>query len=162
MRHAALEELGSIPLWIAVSVLVAVIVLVIRLFVLTRLRLTHQRENRQETERLRFLVMAYRSMAGSFTPATGDHRQQMEEALADVVLFGSLHQVELASACAQALTRGEPVDYQPLIEDLRADLRSQLGLEPIAADLAIPHAGPGRGPRPLRGEGGGNARGRSA
>jgi len=160
MSIGSLEDVH--PLAIIVPVTVAIVLLIVRLFILMRVRHRRQRENRQETERLRFLVMAYRSMAGSFTPATGEHRQQMEEALADVVLFGSLHQVELASACAQALTRGEPVDYQPLIEDLRADLRSQLGLEPIAADLAIPHAGPGRGPRPLRGEGAGNARGRQA
>ena len=165
MRHLGLDELGPVPLSILASIVVALVLLTIRLFVLVRVRALHQRENRQETERLRFLVMAYRSMAGSFTPATGDHRQQMEEALADVVLFGSLRQVELASACAQALTRGEPVDYQPLVEELRADLRTQLGLEPIAEALQIPQAGPGRGPRPGRSDGegrGGNARGRAA
>jgi hypothetical protein len=161
MRHLGFGEMGSLPLWIAASVIVAVILLLVRLFVLTRVRQAHQRENRQETERLKFMVMAYRSMAGSFTPATGDHRQQMEEALADVVLFGSLRQVELAAACAQALMRGEPVDYQPLVEELRADLRTQLGLDPITPELAIPHSGPGRGPRPFRGDGegrGGRAR----
>jgi hypothetical protein len=62
--------------------------------------------------------------------------------------------VELAAANAQALMRGEPVDYQPLIDALRADLRSQLGLDPIPDTLQIPHAGPGR---PMRFPGGGNA-----
>ncbi|HEV8688987.1 MAG TPA: preprotein translocase subunit YajC [Ideonella sp.] len=164
MRHLGLDELGPVPLSIIASILVALLLLAIRMFVLVRLRGQHQRENRQETERLRFLVMAYRSMAGSFTPATGDHRMQMEEALADVVLFGSLRQVELASACAQALTRGEPVDYQPLIEELRADLRTQLGLEPIEQDLQIPHAGPGssRGARVNRGDGEGGRGGGGA
>ena len=164
MRHLALDELGPVPLSIIASIVVALVLLAIRMFVLVRLRGQHQRENRQETERLRFMVMAYRSMAGSFTPATGDNRLQMEEALADVVLFGSLRQVELASACAQALTRGEPVDFQPLIEELRADLRTQLGLEPIEAGLQIPHAGPGptRGAKLNRSDGdGGRGAGRS-
>lgn len=132
------------PLAIIVPVTVAIVLLLIRLFILMRVRHKRQREARQESERLKFLVVAYRSLAGSFSPATGEHRAQMEEALADVVLFGTLEQVELAAAYAQALTRGEPVDFQPLIEALRADLRSQLGLDPIPETLQIPHSGPGR------------------
>lgn len=150
------------PIAIAVPVIVAVILLAIRLYVLLRVRHKRQRENRQETERLKSLVVAYRSLAGSFTPATGEHRGQMEEALADVVLFGSIKQVEMAAACVQALTLGEAVDYQPLIEELRADLRNQLGLDPIPPELALPLSGPGRSPRPWRMEGeggrGGGAR----
>jgi hypothetical protein len=142
------------PLAIIVPVAVAIVLLLVRLYILLKVRHQRQREARQEAERLKFLVVAYRSLAGSFTPATAEHRAQMEEALADVVLFGSLPQVELAAANAQALMRGEPVDYQPLIDALRADLRSQLGLDPIPDTLQIPHAGPGR---PMRFPGGGNA-----
>ncbi len=134
----------AVPTAIIASLAVAVVVLAVRVFVLVRLRKKHQREMRQETERLRSLVLAYRSMAGSFSPATGEHRGQMEEALADVVLFGTLPQVEKAVACAQALVMGEPVDYQPLVDDLRSDLREQLGLEPLPATLAVPASGPGR------------------
>jgi hypothetical protein len=131
------------PLAIIVPVAVALALLGVRLFVLMRLRAKRQREARQEAERLKFLVVAYRSLAGSFTPATAEHRAQMEEALADVVLFGSIAQVELAAHAAQALIRGEPVDFQPLIDLLRTDLRAQLGLDAIPETLQIPHAGPG-------------------
>jgi hypothetical protein len=147
------------PLAIIVPVIVAVVLLAIRMYVLLRVRHKRQREARQEAERLRYLVIAYRSLAGSFTPATSEHRPQMEEALADVVLFGSIRQVELAAACLQVLMRGEPVDYQPLIVELRSDLRTQLGLDPIPETLSLPLSGPGRAPRPPAGEGrGGNAR----
>ena len=147
------------PLAIIVPVVIAVVLLAIRMYVLLRVRHKRQREARQEAERLRYLVIAYRSLAGSFTPATGEHRAQLEEALADVVLFGSIKQVELAAACVQALMRGEPVDYQPLIEELRADLRNQLGLDPIPETLSLPLSGPGRPPRPFQSEGrGGNTR----
>jgi len=119
-----LADLGPLPLSIIASLVVAVLLLAVRIFVLQRIQQRRQRENRQETERLKSLVAAYRSLAGSFTPATGAHRPQMEEALADVVLFGSIHQVELAAQCAISLVRGDPVAYQPLIEALRSDLRS--------------------------------------
>ncbi len=147
------------PLAIIVPVVIAVVLLAIRMYVLLRMRHKRQREARQEAERLRYLVIAYRSLAGSFTPAAGEHRAQMEEALADVVLFGSIRQVDLAAACVQTLMLGEPVDYQPLIVELRSDLRTQLGLDPIPETLSLPLSGPGRSPRPFQGEGrGGNGR----
>jgi len=152
MRLGSWEDIH--PLAIIVPITVAIVLLVIRLFILMRVRHRRQRENRQETERLRSLVVAYRSLAGSFTPATGDHRAQLEEALADIVLFGTLKQVEMAAACAGALVRGEHVDCQPLIEELRGDLRNQLGLEPIPPTLLIPPSGPGPARIGLRGAGG--------
>lgn len=154
-----LADLGPLPLSIIASLLVAVVLLAIRIFVMQRMQTQRQRENRQETERLKSLVAAYRSLAGSFSPATGEHRSQIEEALGDIVLFGSIPQVELAARYALAVTRGEPVDYQPLINALRSDLRIQLGLEPIPASFELPAAGPSRTARPGKPEGNGAGRG---
>lgn len=153
-----LTDLGPLPLTIIASLVVAVVLLVIRIFVMQRIQQRRQRENRQETERLKSLVAAYRSLAGSFSPATAEHRSQIEEALADIVLFGSIGQVELAARYAIAATRGEPVDYQPLINELRSDLRTQLGLEPIPKSFELPAAGPSRIARITRAEGGGTGR----
>jgi hypothetical protein len=153
-----LSDLGPLPLSIIASLVVAVVLLAIRIFVMQRMQQQRQRENRQETERLKSLVAAYRSLAGSFSPATGEHRSQIEEALGDIVLFGSIRQVELAARYALAVTRGEPVDYQPLINELRSDLRTQLGLEPIPRGFELPAAGPGRVTRAGRSEGGGASR----
>lgn len=154
-----LTDLGALPLTLIASLVLAVVLLAVRVFVMQRVQQRRQRENRQETERLKSLVAAYRSLAGSFTPASQEHGLQLEETLADIVLFGSLAQVELAVRCVNALKRGEPVDYQPLIEALRADLRTQLGLEPIPRSLALPASGPGRAVRTGRGEGEGGGRG---
>ena len=115
----SLTELGPLPLTLIASLVVAVILLAIRVFVMQRVQQRRQRENRQETERLKSLVAAYRSLAGSFSPATVDHTSQLEETLADIVLFGSLKQVELAVRCVAQLQRGETVDYQPLVDALQ-------------------------------------------
>ena len=155
-----LADLGPLPLSIIASLVVTVLLLAVRIFVMQRIQTRRQRENRQETERLKSLVAAYRSLAGSFSPVTGQHRTQLEEALSDVVLFGSIRQVELAAMCAMAITRGEDVTYQPLIDDLRAELRIQLGLEPIPKTLELPTAGPGSAQRG-RGEGAGGGGGRA-
>lgn len=155
-----LIDLGPLPLTLIASLGVAVLILAVRVLVLQRVFSKRQRENRQESERLKSLVAAYRSLAGSFSPALEEHGAQIEATLADIVLFGSLRQVELAAVCAQALIRGEPVSYQALVEDLRADLRVQLGLEPIPPTLALPASGPKRPQRGNRGDGGrGDGRG---
>lgn len=147
-----LTDLGPLPLTLIASLIVAVVLLAIRVFVMQRVQQRRQRENRQETERLKSLVAAYRSLAGSFSPASEEHTAQIEETLADIILFGSLRQVELAARCATGIKRGEAMDYQPLIEALRSDLRTQLGLAPIPQSLVLPASGPGR-LRANRGEG---------
>jgi hypothetical protein len=155
-------DFGALPLTLIASLVVAVVLLAIRIFVMQRVQQKRQRENRQETERLRSLVAAYRSLAGSFSPAADTDRAQLEAVLGDIVLFGSLRQVELAAQCATALVRGDAVDYQVLVEELRSDLRRQLGLEPIPATLTLPPSGPGRTARPTRAEGDGTRRGAAA
>ena len=74
------------------------------------------------------------------------------------MLFGSIRQVELAAGYAMAAIRGEPVDYQPLINELRSDLRTQLGLEPSPKSLAFPASGPSHTVRSGRTEGAGAGR----
>lgn len=143
-----LVDLGPLPLTLIASLFVAVILLGIRVFVMQRVQQKRQRENRQETERLRSLVAAYRSLAGSFSPAVHTDRAQLEEALADIVLFGSIRQVELAAQCATALVRAEPADCQVLVEELRSDLRTQLGLEAIPRISCCHHRGRGARPAP--------------
>ncbi|MBL0920036.1 MAG: preprotein translocase subunit YajC [Hydrogenophaga sp.] len=156
-----LASLGPLSLTLMASMVVAIVLLAIRVVVMQRVQQRRQRENRQETERLKSLVAAYRALAGSFTPATAEHGAQIEETLAELVLFGSLRQVELAAACLAALQRGEAPDCQPLVDELRADLRRQLGLDPIPPTLAIPRSGPGRvaSARGGRGDGEGGGRG---
>ncbi len=156
------SNLGPLSLTLLTSLVVAIVLLTIRVVVMQRVQQRRQRENRQETERLKSLVAAYRALAGSFTPATAEHTPQIEETLAELVLFGSLPQVELAAACLAALQRGEAPDCQPLVEALRTELRRQLGLDPSPPSLLIPRSGPGRvnTGRGGRGEGeGGGGRG---
>ena len=157
-----LTSLGPLPLTLIASLVIAIVLLAIRVFVMQRVQQRRQRENRQETERLKSLVAAYRALAGSFSPATVENAAQMEETLAEIVLFGSLPQVELAAACVAALKRGESPDYQPLVEELRSDLRRQLGLDPIPATLVLPASGPGRSAPRGRGEGEGGGGGGAA
>lgn len=149
-----LSDLGPVPATVMVSLGLAVVLLAVRVFVLQRLFSRRQRENRQQSERLKSMIAAYRALAGSFSPALDEHGALIEGAMADLVLFGSVAQVQMAADGVTRTKRGERVDWQPLIDDLRADLRQQLGLEPLPTDLVLPPSGPRRPLRPGRGEGG--------
>lgn len=150
-----IADLGPLPITLIASLIIAVILLAIRVFVMQRVQQKRQRENRQESERLKSLVVAYRSLAGSFTPASQDHSPQLEETLADLILFGTISQVELAVACANGLKNNEQVDFQPLIKSIRADLRNQLGLAQIPSSLIMPTSGPASVSRSMRVDDGG-------
>ena len=100
--------------------------------------------NRQQSERMRFLVAAYRSLAGSFTPATADERHQVEAALSDVILFGTSEQVQMATSCATAMPAGQPPPFDALVASLRNDLRVELGLDALPPELNVPPLGPSR------------------
>lgn len=147
------SDLGTWPLTIGVPVFMALTLLLMRVFVTGRAQEKRQRANRQQTERLKSLVSAYRVLAGSFQPLTANHstddvdRSAMEAALSDILLFGSANQVAMAAECAQALVNGALPPLEPLVTDLRRDLRVQLGLAPIDDAVVLPSPGPVRSPR---------------
>jgi len=142
------------PLWLAivVSAMLTMGAILVRVWVMQRFRAETTRVNRQQSERMRFLVAAYRSLAGSFTPATADERHQVEAALSDVILFGTREQAQMATACATALLAGQPPPFEPLVSSLRDHLRVELGLEALPRELSVPPLGPSRySPRGERG-----------
>lgn len=86
-------------------------------------------------------------------------RDAVEAALSDVILLGTQEQVQLAAQAAQDMVAGRRIATAALVVSLRQFIRAALDLEPIAADLAIPHQGP---LRPGAGGGASNRRGAGA
>jgi hypothetical protein len=134
----------TIGLTLAVSLSVAFIVVGVRLWLMQRHKRARQIEARQLSERLRALLGVCRALGGSFSPAGPGDARLIEEALAELLLFGTLPQARLAAQAAQQLASTGRADCQALVHLLRADLREQLGLEPLPDDLVLPPAGPGR------------------
>ena len=157
---------SSLSVTVITSFIVAIILLLVRVLIMQRIQRRRQRENRQETERLKSLVSAYRALAGSFSPVNTQaitDTVQIEEALSEVILFGSITEVRMAAKAACHLKKGEVFQYQNLVNQLRDELRQQLGLDAIPDSIEIPPAGPGRanrnGERGNAGGGGNNAGG---
>jgi uncharacterized membrane protein len=62
---------------------------------------------------------------------TSDDDRDVETAVADIQLLGSLTQVQLAGEFAQSFAAEGKADTEPLLEDLRASLRRELLLEAV-------------------------------
>ncbi|MGQ2990734.1 MAG: hypothetical protein ACT6RD_02715 [Brevundimonas sp.] len=152
--------------------LVTLIGMGIRLVMMFTIQQRRERMNRQINERLKTLIAAYKVLGGSFTgdltvdprhlrdiragtdpEAVGASepsdrprriRDAVEAALADIVLLGTEEQVRLAERAARDLVGGRPVHVHELVVSLRDFIRAALDLDPVPADIAIPHQGPTR------------------
>jgi len=70
--------------------------------------------------------------------------QPIESAVADIQLFGSVKQVRLAQAFIAEFAATRTASLDPLLEELRKDLRAELQLESVSGKLVFlryqPHA----------------------
>lgn len=69
---------------------------------------------------------------------TEESTQDINSAIADIQLFGSVKQIEFAIKIATVMTSSKGVPTQELVEliqHLRCDLRSELGLTPTTKDM---------------------------
>lgn len=82
--------------------------------------------------RIEYLLSAYRRLEqASNRQMTESHKAALEEAISDIQLLGSPHQVKMATAFARQFAEDHKADTVPLLEDLRASLRHELQLESV-------------------------------
>jgi len=100
----------------------------------TNRRAIHSKRRELVTEHL---VNAYRVLAHdvSHREITKERREKLENILSDVQLFGSNGQVDLARSLADDAAQNSVFELDPLINSLRNDLRSELGLETIKGNV---------------------------
>lgn len=97
--------------------------------------------NEKRTIRINFMIEAYRRLENG--SCRGDDQEKYSDAfhsaIADIQLLGSPAQVELAQKIASALGGGTgiPVRINDLLNALREELRSELGLPRLGLDIVI-------------------------
>jgi hypothetical protein len=64
-------------------------------------------------------------------PLTNDVAPEFEKAVADIQLFGTPKQVELAQAFALGFAENGTHSLDPLLNELRQELRKELNLESV-------------------------------
>lgn len=105
--------------------------------------LEHAREQKRRDVRTEFLINAYRALermvhiSDSERPNKKELGMGLEQAIADIQLFGDDELAGLASKFAREFGEANKGDLLPLLTALRRELRMELGLGPY--DTALVH-----------------------
>lgn len=83
------------------------------------------------------LINAYRVLTHDITRRnlTFERKQKLESVISDIQLFGSPHQVELMKKLTDDMIANDEFLMDDLINNLRDDLRTQLGLTQINGNV---------------------------
>ena len=96
-------------------------------------------QNKRREIRVKYLINAYRNIeAGAERPGGSDQPgfgRPFESAIADVLLFGNLDQIQKAKELALDISAKKKGITAPLLYLLRDDLRKELGLMPTDEEL---------------------------
>lgn len=103
----------------------------------THLFTTHrEKENRRREQRIAYLVTAFRGLSkANHHPRLYEIADEIEQAVADVQLFGTPKQIQLARQFATDLGTTQEADMDALLNELRDSLRKELGRKPVTGNV---------------------------
>jgi len=115
---------------------IAAVIVVIGWYVVHYLSTKRDQTNKRRDLRVQYLIEAYRRLeyAGN-RPMTEEVAPDFERAVADIQLFGTPKQVELAQTFALGFAEKGTHPLDPLLNELRNELRKELKLEPVKPTL---------------------------
>lgn len=115
------------------------LIIVPALVALTVVALTHlftsyrDRENKRREQRINYLVNVFRALGKANNhPRLYEVADEVEQAVADIQLFGTPTQVKLVQQFAIELGTNQSAEMDKLLIELRDNLRSELGAEPFS------------------------------
>lgn len=85
----------------------------------------------------KYLIDAYRVLSHEINnrDLTEERKVQLENLIADIQLFGSIDQINLAKRLAEEIVENTSFSLDPLINSLRDSLRDQLGLGKVTGNV---------------------------
>jgi hypothetical protein len=121
---------------ILLPVVITTAVVVVGWYVAHYLTVRRDQANKRRDLRVQYLIEAYRRLefAGN-RPLTEKIAPEFERAVADIQLFGTPKQVELAQAFALGFAEKGTHPLDPLLNELRQELRRELNLEPVQPSI---------------------------
>ena len=132
------EGRGNMSETVNSSYLITVGVALVGWLVVHRFSAWRDRVNHKRKMQTDFLVRAFQSLANSanrpFSPGA-EHLKDMENALADIQLFGSKSQVQMVENFAEEFAQSNSASLDPLLNSLRKDLRDELGYDHIKGNV---------------------------
>lgn len=98
--------------------------------------LDRDRKNRRQEQRIDYLISVYRAFSkANHHPRLYEVAEELEQAIADVQLFGTKRQVELVRRFSIDLAKAQTAEMDDLLMELRDSLRSELNVERLDGRL---------------------------
>jgi hypothetical protein len=115
-----------------IAATVTAIVVIVGWYVAHVLAGKRDQTNKRRDLRVQYMIDAYRKLefAGN-RPLSSEIAPAFEKAIADIQLFGTPKQVALAQEFALGFAQRKPYSLDPLLNELRQELRNELKLEPV-------------------------------
>lgn len=122
------------------KVLVTVVLAVLGWIVAHWFTSNRDMKNKRREIRTNYLINVYRKIDSSIEPEEYSREwcESLQEAVAEVQLFGSEEQIELAHKFSELLLSKKEVNQKilkELMQDLRSSLRSELGLKSVDSNI---------------------------
>jgi hypothetical protein len=92
-------------------------------------------QNKRRELRVQYLIEAYRRLEAASNANLKEKRGDVESAIADIQLFGTLQQIQLAIKFADELSQKRVASLDELLIHLRKDLRAELQLEKTPSNI---------------------------
>ena len=104
---------------------------VVSIFV-TRWQINSSRRKELVTK---YLIVAWTKLEKGSNRENGEFKLDIEEAIAQILLFGTEHQIKLAREFSETIIEKGNASLNELLWILRDDLRKELGLEDARRDI---------------------------
>lgn len=101
-----------------------------------RFNIARDRSNKKRDLQIQYLLEAYRRLErASNRPKNFDNDHELESAIADIQLFGTVEQVKLAEKFSFDIAQNNHASTDELLINLRTELRKELGLEQVNPEI---------------------------
>lgn len=121
-----------------ISLAITVALAIVGWYAVHRLSMNRDQENKRHDMRIRYLLEAYRRLENAANrPDLSDYARDVESALADIQLLGSQKQVQLAHEFAVSMAKDSTALLDPLVTDIRAELRRELRLTTLPERIVV-------------------------
>lgn len=113
------------------SILIPVIIAFFGWYVVNQQNIERDRQNKLRDIKTQYLIDAYRNLSDASMRAPEPksiYYHKIESAISDIQLFGTLEQIAQANRMAQEYSTTSQISLDPILNDLRSQLRSELGL----------------------------------
>ncbi|UAK42812.1 hypothetical protein K8P02_00525 [Bacteroides nordii] len=117
--------------WSLIISLIALVFSFFSLFIVHSLNKKRDLINKKKEMRIKYLITAWQLLESASNRHDASLINNLEKAIADIQLFGSLKQIQLSKEFVSDMKTNRTADTSKLLNELRNDLRKELDLDTV-------------------------------